>query len=246
VIETTYRFAVAVEDRGQFDAVTRLADRVLQDALPWCGDILDDLRRWGTGHDERPWHYLTKAYEAARERGLKPYGHFDGEPALADAAMVRAQLLLFQADLADGLPIDGVVLARDIDDDPERSDGFSQALASRWPFPVIAALCAPEVEAWLVAGFEPEDEGQQERLVAERRHLGFSPPLEPHRLSSKRRQDRKDAKAVLDRLCAADHDRRHRCLEVPMAILHERGRACGLHDFLDEVRTKLVPVLQPR
>jgi hypothetical protein len=246
MIGTTYCFAVAVEDRGHFDAATRLADRVLQDALPWCADILDTLRRWGTGPDERPWHYLTKAYEAARERGLKPYGHFDGEPGKPDAAMVRAQLLLFQADLADGLQIDGVMLARDIDDDPDRAEGFTQALASKWPFPVVVALCVPEVEAWLVAGFEAEDASQNERLIAERKHLGFSPPREPHRLSSRKRQDRKDAKAVLDRLCAADHDRRQRCLEAPIAVLHERGRACGLHDFLDEVRTKLVPVLQPR
>lgn len=243
---TTYCFAVAVEDRGHFEAVTRLGDRVLTDALPWSADILDTLRRWGTGPDERPWHYLTKAYDAARDRGLKLYGHFNGEPALADAAMVRAQLLLFQADRADGVSIDAVVLARDIDDDPERADGFRQALAVTWPFPVLVALCAPEVEVWYVAGFDPEDAAQHERLASERRQLGFSPPLEPHRLSSRKQHDRKDAKAVLARLCADDHDRRRRCLEAPIEVLYARGHSCGLADFLTDLRTKLVPVLQPR
>ncbi len=133
----THRFAVAVEDRGHFAAATRLADRVLVDALPWCDGILDTMRRWGTGPDERPWHSLTKSYRAARERGLKIWGHFDGEPGLSDASMVRAQLLIFQADQVEGEQIDAVVLARDLDDDPERALGFQQVLTQRWPFPVL-------------------------------------------------------------------------------------------------------------
>lgn len=239
----TFRFAVAVEDHGHFAATTRLADRVLAEAHPWCRDILDSLRRWGTGPDEHPWHALTRAYTAARARNLKIWGHFDGEPGRSDASMVRAQLLTFQADRADGAQIDAVLLARDIDADPERALGFSQVQRMPWPFPVIVALCRPEVEAWFVAGFDPEDAAEHKRLNEERQQLGFSPPREPHRLNSKHDSDPKDAKAVLARLCGDDPDRRTRCLEAPIAVLRERGTTCGLADFLTAVHTDLAPVL---
>lgn len=240
---TTYVFAVAVEDRGHFVTATRLADRVIEEALPWSAGILDTLRRWGTGPAERPWHSVTKAYGLARERVFKVWGHFNGEPQASDAAMVRAQLLLFQADLADGAKIDAVVLGRDIDDAPSRVDGFHQALSLPWPFPVIAALCRPEVEAWQIAGFDPEDAAEHSRLAAERKRLGFSPAHDPHLLRSKNSDDPKDAKTVLERLCGADHERRKRCLEVPLAVLVTRGHKCGIADFIAAVRTELVPVL---
>ncbi len=239
----THRFAVAVEDRGHFAAATRLADRVLVDALPWCDGILDTMRRWGTGPDERPWHSLTKSYRAARERGLKTWGHFDGEPGLSDAPMVRAQLLIFQADQVEGEQIDAVVLARDLDDDPERALGFQQVLTQRWPFPVLVALCRPEVEAWYVAGFEPENNDERARLARECKTLDFSPPLKPHCLTAKRKQDPKDAKAILGRLCGEDHVRKERCLDAPLNVLQERGLVCGLADYLAAVRADLVPVL---
>jgi hypothetical protein len=125
----TYSIAVAAEDWGHYRAVTRLADRVLAEASPWYSDILtndehptliDNIRRWGTGPDDRPWSPLKHAFDNARARGLPCHGHFNGEPGKSDAWMFRAQLLLFQAECIDGRAIDAVVLARDVDDDPER------------------------------------------------------------------------------------------------------------------------------
>lgn len=246
MLEASYRIAVAAEDRGHFRAATHLADRVLRERVPWCVDILDDLRRWGNESDARPWAPLSKAYERARARGLRPWGHFDGEPGLADASMARAQILLFQDEHAEGATIDAVLLVRDTDDDPERARGFAQALRQPWPFPVVAALCTPEVEAWHVAGFDPETPAEHQRLTDTREALGFSPPREPHRLSSKRPQDPRDAKALLSRLCAGDLDRAVRCLDAPLDLLKTRGQLCGIVDYLADVAREFVPLLEGR
>jgi hypothetical protein len=237
----TYSIAVAAEDWGHYRAVTRLADRVLAEVSPWYSDILtndehptliDDIRRWGTGPDERPWSPLKHAFDNARARGLPCHGHFNGEPGKSDAWMFRAQLLLFQAECIDGRAIDAVVVARDVDDDPERIAAARQVSALTWPFPVVLALCNPEIEAWHVAGFEPEDDRERARLTELRSKLGFSPPREPQRLNSKQPDDPKDAKRVCDHLCDADNDRKQRCLEAPLTMLLEHGYACGLADFL--------------
>lgn len=250
----TYRFAVAGEDWGHYRAATRLADRVLAEKIEWARDLLEHpelretLRRWGLGPDERPWSRLKDAWDEARARRLPCYGHFNGEPREADARMLRAQLLLFQAEAVRGEKIDAVLLVRDLDDDPARSDGVRQVLALAWPFPVIIATCAPEIEAWYVAGFIPGTPGCRERLARERRLLGFSPPDEPHRLTSKRtpgagdREKTRDAKAILRRLCAGDPGREAACLEVPLDLLRERGQLCGLTGFLADVEVVLVPL----
>jgi len=83
-------------------------------------------------------------------------------------------------------------------------------------------------------------------LTDTREALGFSPPREPHRLSSKRPQDPRDAKALLGRLCAGDLDRAVRCLDAPLDLLKTRGQQCGIVDYLADVAREFVPLLEGR
>jgi hypothetical protein len=41
-----------------------------------------------------------------------------------------------------------------------------------------------------------------------------------------------------------DHDREQRCLECDDKHLRERGRDCGLSEFLDEIDARLVPAFK--
>ncbi|MEZ4448853.1 MAG: hypothetical protein R3B09_05170 [Nannocystaceae bacterium] len=223
-VEATVAVAVAAEDWGHFRSATRLADRVIAEKIEWARDLLEDdstresLRRWGIGDDERPWVRLKDAYRMAKERGLPCFGHFDGRPGESDAAMFRAQLLLFQAERNDGARIDAVLMIRDVDDDPRRIDGARQVLDLRWPFPVIIALPLPEIEAWLVAGYVRQsaacDEGVSDL----------------------------DAKDTVDRLTDKDREREALCLEADLDVLRRRGAGCGLAAYLADVEAHLVPL----
>lgn len=57
----------------------------------------------------------------------------------------------------------------------------------------------------------------------------------------------KDAKRVLDELTAGDHERaEHDLVATSLAALRERGEGNGLADYLDEVTTRLAPLLGAR
>lgn len=248
-VEATVQVAVAAEDWGHYRAATRLADRVIAGKIEWIRDHLADettresVRRWGIAERERPWTRLKDAYRAAKDRGLPCFGHFDGRPGEPDAAMFRAQLLLFQDEQNKGARIDAVLLVRDVDDDTRRVGGARQALALRWPFPVIIALARPEIEAWLVAGFVRRTEECGRRLDEDRRRLGFSAPEQPHRLTSKRQGvSDLDAKDTIARLCDGDRNRESLCLEESLDLLRRRGAECGLADYLADVEAHLVPL----
>ncbi|MGK4002750.1 hypothetical protein WMF31_09020 [Sorangium sp. So ce1036] len=145
-------------------------------------------------------------------------------------------------------PPRAVVIARDLDGRPERAEGFAQAAADSkrtWPFEVVVgALAEPEVEAWLVAAWDPEDDSERQRLAALCGELHFDPCAKPERLTSKNEADRKDAKRVLAALTATGRDAGARWADAPVERLESRGASCGLTRFVREVRQHLVPVVK--
>jgi hypothetical protein len=207
-------------------------------------DPLSPCRSW-QGVEGVGWLDLHGAWKRARERGLRIYGSFEGERGEDDAQMHRAALLLFAEE---DEPPKAVVIAWDVDRKSERVRGFAQAVADRrrtWPFEVvIGALPEPEIEAWLVAAWVPEDDSERQRLDALRRELHFDPCVQPERLTSKNEADRKDAKRVLAVLTTSGRDADARWADVLAERLEASGAACGLARFVREVREHLVPVVE--
>jgi hypothetical protein len=228
------RLLLAAEDMGHHEAVVRLTDRILEADVEWLrgADVVESCREWL----ESPYLPLKDAYRRASDARLKVWGHFDGKPAEPEAAMWRAVLLL-----ANALPErpDVVVLARDEDNRPERQLGLKQAVeANAWAFAIITALAVTEIEAWLVAGFEPADEHERAALERFMKEEGFDPRHESHRLVG---QTARDAKKLLRTLTKDEVARRSACLESDLAVLKERGASNGLHDFIEAVRAVVVP-----
>lgn len=131
----------------------------------------------------------------------------------------RALLLLMN-----GPKLDAVVLVRDSDNQLERRLGLEQARKDRkWPFQVVIGLAIPKRESWVLVGFEP-----QEALAQARRETG-------------------DLKRILQLLVGNDYDREEACwTECPLETLAERGQSNGLAEYLEEVRTRLVPLFTGR
>jgi hypothetical protein len=141
-------------------------------------------------------------------------------------------------------PIDAVILLFDTDEQhTERPSGVRAARdeARRWArFHIVCGFPDPEREAWVLAGFDPCDDLEQQRLDDLHRELGFSPVLHAVRLRDKSHGAPRNIKRVLGALTSDDHHREARCwTEASLATLRERGSATGLAVFLDELEAAL-------
>jgi hypothetical protein len=145
-------------------------------------------------------------------------------------------------------PIDAVVLLWDTDEQRhDRPEGVKTARneARRWaPFQIICDFPDPEREAWVLAGFDPRDDTERQRLDELHRDLGFSPVHHAVRLRDKAPGMLRDIKRVLRILTGDDPDREARCWTDPsLSTLRERGANTGLSAFLDELHAVLPALL---
>lgn len=231
---------LAGEDRQHRQVCGELADRVFRETIGWLGDLnLDHVRRWQGRTAEEPYYPHKQAKEDAGKLGFRAHGFIDGKPAGPEAHWLRCIL-----EVARAVSPHAVVIARDLDGKPERRESFETVVRCfPPPFPVVYAGPAPEIEAWLIAGYEPLDVSEQRQLDDIVRELGFSPIAEPERLTSTARGHAGDTKKVCERLMAQNERREASCLDN-LARLRERGGGCGVKAYLDDVEEKIVRILR--
>lgn len=118
---------------------------------------------------------------------------------------------------------------------------------------ICLALPHPELEAWILNGFEPQDEQERAQLEALTAELGFDPTTSPERLKPGRvhRPDdgepiKRSTKRVLAALIAEDDERRLSCWQkTSLETLRERGQNSGLCAFFAELDARVCPTLDP-
>ena len=235
-------FIVVCEAATDRVTASSLADVVILNDIAWMDEELLEHSRRCVGLTLNESQLLWRdVHKTAKLAGLKAHGHFDGRPGAADAYIGRLTLLLVKnADIT----VDAILLIRDDDLDQQRRQGLEQArLSVRLDVPVIIGLAHPKRECWVLAGFEPRDQAEQNRLLAVRQELGFDPRLRASELTAKHDHDKKSAKRVLGLLTDYNPVREHACFqECEMLVLFERGVMTGLRDYLYEVRESIVPL----
>ena len=228
---------IAAESLGDARFVTHLADRVLAEALAgrghdWFEDqARDGARCWrGVGAHEA-FHDLHDTSEPASPlaRRWRIHGDFGQGRLPPDTQLFQRTLLRFQFDATP--PVAAVVIGRDSDHTRDLGAALAAALelplGRRWSFRVVLAAAHPEIEAWLLCGFEPENAAGKRRLAKMRRELGFSPVESPERLAAGRDNARKDCKRTFGELAG---DAAEQCAAAPL----ERLRApCSASPFPD-------------
>ncbi len=233
------------EAQADFATASELIDRALHDRAPtWVGDLLEHTpegaRSW-TCDGTEPWWDLHRLSAYAAELGIRvPQGHFDGKPGRAGAAMARNVFAIIRH-LSRRERIDGLVLLWDGDNaDAARATGLGQARdLSGWDFAKVLALAIRSREAWVLAGFEPENERERESHAELKKKLGYCPLEQAHRLDSK-----SASKNVVDALTAGNWQREERCWkEAPLDRLRARGDKSGLARFLADVESELLPLI---
>lgn len=110
---------------------------------------------------------------------------------------------------------------------------------------IVIDLAKLEREAWVLAGFEPADHGEQERLADERKRLGFNPCEKSQELTAcKDPHATRSAKRALNSLTGGDVERERECWsKTSLHQLRQRGADNGLADYLNEVETRLAALL---
>jgi hypothetical protein len=248
----TRTLLVVCEARADFQIAADLADRLISNSLATPdAPALPAVRRWHESEPDRPFIRWTDLDKVAATRGLRlrPRSRFGGQPGAADAAAADKALLL-AAFIArkDGLV--GVLLIRDSDGYEERHTGLMQARTTEsgapWPFRVAIGLAHPKREAWVLAGFEPQDAAEQGRLGDLRRELGRDPCQESHEFAARTKGSKRDLKRILDHLTAGNTAREAPCWQAsPLDLLRKRGQSNGLAAYLAEIDEHIVPLLSP-
>jgi hypothetical protein len=238
------QFAVVHETRADFETATELADRVLCDAIAWLDeDLLVHQRTW-LGESTEGQRLTWKAIKyLALDAGITAEGHFDGEPALADARAARRAILYL---LEKNPDVEVIVLIRDQDDQRERRRGLEQAQREdHGGIPILVGLAVAERECWVLSGYDPQNHDEVSRLQTERAELGFDPREQSHKLTAcKDDTAKRSPKRTLKALSGDDRNRERRCWrETPLSRLRERGTENGLTDYLAEVHVRLVPLI---
>jgi hypothetical protein len=243
------RLVRIVEAQADADTASILADRVfIEGDAEWIdAETLPSIRQWTGIEPLTPYTRWMGLGALAVRHGVRPHGRGLG----ADGAAARkALLLVIQAQARDD-DIEAVVLVRDMDHQPERRASMESAraeLADKLAFQVAIAAPDPKREAWVLHGFEPQNNNEKTLLADQLKTLGFDPVANPERLRGDRRknpdQADRDMKLVIERLTQGEYDRELQCLATtPLSVLRERGKATGLADYLAEVETRLLTLL---
>jgi hypothetical protein len=235
-------FVVVCEARADFLTASELADRVFCDSVDWIEpDNLDFLRSYNGCPGDEPFLTWKRVKALAKGSGLRPRGFIEGQPLELDAAQARRALMFIESTWPD---VDGILLIRDDDRLTDRRIGLEQARATaRLQERVVIGLAHIKRECWVLAGFEPTDDLENDRLSNVKQELGFDPRARAEELTAKHDNDHRSAKRVLYRLVQDDWDQEAACWKTAsLELLRERGRQTGLHQYLGEVEQRLVPL----
>lgn len=173
--------------------------------------------------------------------GVSAWRSFGADPAAPYAHSARKALQILEQ--TSNSSDDGFVLVCDEDlGGQNRVKGLCQArdrssLASR----TVVGAPDPSMEAWVLCGFDPQDDAEARSLDGQARELRFDPTKEPQRLRSKEVGVSRDIKHVLNNLAQSDADREDQAVSN-LTRIREFGRDCGAVAFLEECQSRLPPL----
>ena len=252
-------FVVIVESSADARTATKLADRVLVENIDWLEpEMLQHLFQW-SGLEENTehscWKNISHIIEREKESGFQP-------PRFLRRANPRQKTL--QPDGANTIKIINLVsylqktrnikallLIRDLDNQPERRQGIEQARSEHINRPpkleIVIGTAERMREAWVLNGFIPSNQDEEQILKEITTQLKFNPCQESHRLRSNSltEPDRlRNPKVVVEQLTGGRMEREQQCWEeTPLEYLREKGDRTGLTAYIKEIEERLIPII---
>ncbi len=245
-------FIVIVESDADAQTATKLAERILIERVDWLDD--DNLQyffKWrglqnGT-QQHSCWKYLGKIIDEAKALGYKParfLGHDrDGVPYKEYGATSDKVLKLVRF-LQKTRQIRAILLIIDLDNKPKRKKGLDQArsehINGKPKLEIVIGTADRMREAWVLNGFIPSNQEEEQILEEIKNELKFDPCIESHRLRGS--NEIRDPKEVVKKLTDGNMKREQQCWEdTSLELLRGRGIHTGLTDYICEVEQRLIP-----
>ena len=242
---------VVVEGPEDARTACALADRVVIEEGPHWLDphTRNTMRTWTglqPGEDFTTW---TDVKALAQEQGVRNLGHpTSGEPGGADLAQARKAIILHALMRGEEeAPV--LLLVRDTDAERASRRDLDQARQQpRTPdeLTVVIGIARPKREAWVLNGFEPENEEEEERLADLKQELGRDPRTDALTLTASSSGAKTNAKRVLGALVDSVEREQRCCTETDLDTLCDRGGETGLAAYLEEVENRLLPLFRAR
>jgi hypothetical protein len=265
--EWPVQIALAGEDQVHQVLATALVDKVLVALAPDYFD-LDSSRGWYRLEDGSQFYKSKNVAEETipdlclNGRRVSLRGHINGEPVQPHTQLFRNLILWFAS--KEPRP-ELLVILSDSDGDLKREKAAKQALRIQGDLPdsmlVVIGVPHQDAESWLVATFTPATPEDNERVRHARKTIGFSPHLEPHRLTGSPNDAATDAKRVLRFLMLQEGKQLDGKARPPskapdgkelellldrywkeLAHLKQRGSSCGLTVLIAELQ-KVLPIV---
>lgn len=245
-------FIVVGEAAADVRIACALADRVIMEEGPdWLGEQSLDWHRIWSGlqpnSTHSTWGEIRQLSKGFRQLTYlrRSDAHGDKREPPPDYAPTRKAILLSALLRKDQFPA-AIILVRDLDHQPERLEGMKRARdAELDKIVVLLAAPNPKREAWVLNGFNGEDEREQAELESIRQEIKFDPCREAERLrySSQTARAERNPKEILQRLTAGSREREEKCwTETPLSHLRKRGVNTNLLAYLSEVQESLLPL----
>jgi hypothetical protein len=242
---------VIVEGPEDARTACTLADRIVVEEGPhWLDQHTRDAMRTWTGlQPGEEFTTWTDVKRLAKKRSVRHLGFpASGDPEGADFAQAWKAITLHSLIIEEG-DNPALLLVRDTDAERESRRDLDQARqqpTSPDELTVVVGVARPKREAWVLNGFDPEDENEEERLADLKQELGCDPRTDAHTLTASSSGAKTNAKRVLGVLVDSVEREQRCCTETELDTLRDRGGETGLAAYLEEVEARLLPLFQER
>lgn len=257
----SWSIALVCESGRDRNAIRTLVDRIIQRHVPWIeSEQLDDYRtfRGVLPADEfTTWVHLPRMftqYPVPLRRG-----NLSGEfPRHQFALHALKTIYLLRFHIPESFRPHAVILLHDSENKADIRDslaGVRATLDRTHQLPAVVAVAHTEIECWAIAGFDPSRPDEQkllEQLLGDfPPGIGFDPRNCSEELTATGGDQHKLSPKRVCRHLTGENDRRElesleRAATFPREQLIERGRNNGLHDFISDVESHILPLFGGR
>lgn len=242
------RIVVICESPTDKPILVGLSEKVLLENIHWMRGNPSALPLFGGLHPDNEYEDWKKLDVTLEKFGdAEGWGKFsnlrytgEGKRVVAYANRANKFLQMVRTYAKDA---DAVILFVDVDTQPERHTGFSQAREiHKQHLTICIGVADPKIECWVLSGFIAQNSQEKQRIDDFFIESTVHPIRETHKLKERQEPNGRNAKHVFRELIGSDSDRKQLCLKTDLEILRLNGKENGLNEFLDELKSHLVPI----
>jgi hypothetical protein len=246
---------VVVEGSSDVEIATRLAERVIVENSPWLeAETLAYVFKWSGLVENTEHSYWKNTGDIIKHFASEfrfPKIRSNGKLKTDGKAARKIMTLISFLQHKQKRNIKAVILIRDLDNQPERREHIEQARSeytNQQPTLEIVIGTADRMrEAWVLNGFIPSSQEEEEILENIKRRLNFDPCEDSHKLRSNSFSEPergRNPKVVLEELTGNERFREQKCWEeTSLEVLQQRGQNTGLKAYLQEIQQRMIPII---